>query len=549
MSNFRFNLRLLQEKDPLLAFVALHNRYIKISKLGQEDASWIRTYLSDTTKAILVFGICTSSIYKEITPWIRSDNSRHVIFLEDDVSRLIAFLSSKIARKVLQDSQVLIVFNHSGDYQEFIPIGWKIFSENFIVALSPYTANQESKKKKVLEILESMRLIGAELKDFDSIPLKNIYYNYLSDSEHSNYVDLKDSFRGIPAIVCGAGTSLSASYNKIRNSFSKALLIAGGRCMGLLDSMSIPVHIGVALCPYVSWRDFTSISSSKVPLLYSSRLNFEAQIWHHGISRLIAKGSIYPIEDWLYSQDDSIFPTLDIGWDVICFSTHLAYHFGCDPIILIGVDHGGEYASNWKENKHITQTQCINVEGKVVNSQKDWIISSSWLNQFAITNPDREYVHINDRGLFIPNMRTISASEIDLCFAKKPKNYDIENRLHAILQRTKRQDFVYNKSIKMLHQLHESMQRLSVHCKNYLDAFEEQKDREQFLEQIEMESEQSFSLFFEPLWEVYKVIILPMRATFSVTEIILHRTLFIQRALKVHIPCIQEVLCQKNATS
>lgn len=549
MSNFRFNLSLLQEKNPTLAFIALQNRYIKIPWLEKEDVSWITRYLSDTTKVIIFFGSCTSYIYKKIYPWIRRDHSRHVIFLEDNLPRLIAFLHSRAARKILQDSQVIPLFNHSGNYQEVVPIAWKIFSEKFTIALPPYPNNQENKKKQVLEILESLRLICAELKDFEVTSLKNIYHNYLSDSEHGSAMDLKDSFRGMPAIVCGAGASLSENFDGIRSSFSKALLIAGGRSMELLQSMSVPIHIGVSLCPYVNWRDFTSISSSSVPLLYSSRMNFEAQIWHHGISRLVAKGSSYPIEDWLYSQDGSIFPSLDIGWDVICFSTYLAYHFGCDPIVLIGVDHAGKYASESKENKHINQTYCLNVQGKIVSSQKDWIISSSWLNQFAKENPDRHYIHINERGLPIPNMQTISSSELTSCFVENYNNYDIDNRVHAILQRTKRQDFVYNKSVKRLRQLHESMQQLSVHCKNYLDAFEKQNDREQFLEQVEMESEQSFALLFEPLWEIYKVIILPMGVSYSATETIVHRTLFIQRALEVHIPCIQEVLCYRSATS
>lgn len=549
MSNFCFNLKLLQEKDPVLAFIALQNRYIKPARLKKEKCSWIRKYLFDSTQAIVVFGICTSYIYKEIIPWIRSDSSRHAIFIEDELSHLIAFLNSKGAREVLQNSQVIILFNHSGNYQEIIPTGWKIFCKKFTIALSPYSADQEDKKEKVLEILHSMQLIGAELKDLEVTSLRNIYHNYLSNSEHSNFIDLQDSFRGIPAIVCGAGTSLSAHYNQLRNSFSQALLIAGGRSMGLLESMSVPVHVAVALCPYVNWKDFTSIPSSKIPLLYSSRVNSKAQIWHHGISRLIAKGSPYPVEDWLYSQDRSIFPTLDIGWDVICFSTYLAYHFGCDPIILVGVDHAGEYANQWKENRHIPQAHCKNIEGKKVCSQKDWIISSSWLNHFTIKNPDRHYIHINDKGLSIPNMRTMSALDFDSCFAKNPKNYDIENRLHAILQRTKREDFVYNKSLKMLHQLHKSMQRLSQHCEKYLNAFEQKNTREQFLEQIEMESQPSFSLLFEPLWEIYKVLILPTGAIFSVSEVVLQRTLFIQRALKVHIPCIQEVLCHRNVTN
>lgn len=549
MDNFCFNLQLLQEKNPFLAFIALQNRYIKPAKLQKEKSSWIRNYFSDTTKAIIVFGICTRSIFKEIIPWIRGDNSRHVIFVEDEISRLIAFLHSKSAREVLQNSQIVVLFNHSGNYQEIIPIGWEIFCHEFTIALSPYSVDQENRKEKVLEILESMQLIGSELKDLEVTSLRNIYQNYLSNSEHSNFLDLQDAFRGVPAIVCGAGTSLSAHYNKVRQCFSKALLIAGGRSMGLLESMSVPVHVAVALCPYVNWRDFTSISSSKVPLLYSSRVNFKAQTWHHGISRLIAKGSPYPVEEWLYSQNGSIFPTVDMGWDVICFSTYLAYHFGCDPIILIGVDHAGEYANGWKENKHISRACSKNIEGKKVYTQKDWIISSSWLNQFVITNPDRQYIHVNDRGLPIPNMRTMSGLDIDACFAKNSRNYDIESRVHSILQRTKRQDFVYNKSIKMLHQLYESMQRLSGHCEKYLNALEQKNNREQFLEQIEMESEPSFSLLFEPLWEMYKALILPTRAIFSISEVMLHRTLFIQRALKVHIPCIQEVLCHRNVTS
>ena len=444
MSNFYSNLALLQKKNPLLAFFALQNQNIEVPKLIKQDCSWIVNYLTDSIETIIVLGSCTNDIYARIYPWLEKNSSHCVIFLEDNLSYWIGFLHCHIAGEVLRSSQIITLFNQSGDYQELIPIGWKIVSKKFIIAMSPNITNRENKKKQILEILESMRLVLAELKDFDITSLRNIYYNYLSDSEHGNYIDMKDSFRGIPAIICGAGNSLSKSCRSIPNNFSKSLIIAGGRCMELLQSMSVPMHMGVALCPYVHWRDFTSMGASTVPLLYSGRLNFEAKICHHGMSRLIVKGCPYPVEDWLYNQNGSVLPNLDIGWDVICFSTHLAYHFGCDPIIFIGVDHAKGYASERKEKEHVNEIHCLNVEGEYVVSQKDWLISSSWLNQFVKKNPDRAYIHINDVGLLIPNMETVSYSRINSILPDNARNYDIENRLYAILQRTKREDFVYH---------------------------------------------------------------------------------------------------------
>lgn len=548
MSNFHSNLALLQKKNPFLAFFSLQNQHTKVPKLIKQDCSWISNYLSDSIETIIILGSCTDDIYVRIYPWLEEKSSHCVIFLEDNLSYWMAFLHCRISGEVLRNSQIITLFNHSGNYQELIPIGWKIVSKKFIIAVSPTINNQENKKKQILEILESMRLIFAELKDFEVTSLRNIYYNYLSDSEHGNYIDMKDSFRGVPAIICGSGNSLYQSYSSIRNNFSKSLIIAGGRCIKLLQSMSVPVHMGVALCPYVHWGDFTSTGTSTIPLLYSGRLNFKAQIWHHGMSRLIVRGSPYHIEDWLYNQNGSVLPNLDIGWDVICFATHLAYHFGCDPIIFIGVDHAKAYASDRKEKEHGNEIHCLNIEGKYVVSQKDWIISSSWLNEFVKQNPDRAYIHINDKGLLIPNMETVSYSRMNSILTNNTRSYDIENRLYAILQRTKRQDFVYNESIAKLHQLYKSMHRLSIHCKNYLDAFAKRDDRKRLLEQIEMESEKSFSLLFEPLWEVYKKIILPIEISYSIEEIILYRTLFIQRALEVHKTCIQEVLCYRNTT-
>lgn len=546
MSNFYSNLALLQKKNPLLAFYALQNQHIKVPKLIKHDCSWILNYLTDSVETIILLGSCTDDIYAKIYPWLEKNSSHSVLFLEDNLSNWMGFLHSHITKEVLRNSQIITLFNHSGNYQELIPIGWRIVSKKFIIAVSPEITNQENKKKQILEILESMRLILAELKDFETTSLKNIYYNYLSDSENGNYIAMKDSFRGIPAIICGTGNSLSKSYKSIRDNFSKSLIMAGGRCMELLQSMSVPIHMGVALCPYVDWKDFTSSRASTVPLLYSGRLNFKAQIWHHGMSRLIIKGLPYPIENWLYNQSNSVLPNLDIGWDIICFSTHLAYHFGCDPIILLGVDHAKGYAKGKKENSN--ETNYLNVKGEYVVSQKDWIISSSWLNEFVKRNPDRAYIHINDEGLSIPNMKTVSCSQINSVFTNNLKNYDIENRLYAILQRTKRQDFVYNESIAKLQQLYESMQRLSIHCENYLDAFAKQDDRNRLLEQIEIESEISFSLLFEPLWEVYKTFIFSIEISSSIEETTLHRTLFIQRALELHKTCIQEVLCYRNTT-
>lgn len=537
---------LLQKKNPFLAFFALQNQYRKVPKLIKQDCSWIVDYFSASIEIIIVLGSCTNEMYATIYPWLEKNSSHCAIFLEDNLSYWMAFLHCCITAEVLRNPQIITLFNHSGNYQELIPIGWRIVSKQFIIAVPPNSPNEENKKKQILEILESMRLIFAELRDFEIPSMRNLYYNYLSDCEQGNYIDMKNSFRGVPAIICGTGNSLSKSYKSIRDNFSKSLIIAGGRCMNLLQSMFIPMHMGVALCPYVDWKDFTSVEASIVPLLYTGRLNFESQIWHHGMSRLILKGLPYPIEDWLYNRNGSGFPDVDIGWDVICFATQLAYHFGCNPIVFVGVDHSKGYAPEQKGNDN--DTHCLNIEGKYVVSQKDWIISSSWLNQFVKKNPDRRYIHVNDEGLLIPNMETISYSQINSILTNHIRRYDIENRLYAILQRTKRQDFVYNESIAKLDQLYESMQRLSVYCKNYLDAFAKQDDRKRLLAQIEIESEKSFSLLFEPLWEVYKTIILPIEISYSIEEITLHQTLFIQKALEVHTTCIQEVLCHKNTT-
>src|SRR5690606_30787893 len=75
--------------------------------------------------------------------------------------------------------------------------------------------------------------------------LKN--FRYLSKSFQAE--SLKGCFQGIPAIICGAGPSLTQALPVLSECKEKALLIAGGSTITALSKNGILPHLSLAVDP------------------------------------------------------------------------------------------------------------------------------------------------------------------------------------------------------------------------------------------------------------------------------------------------------------
>jgi len=166
----------------------------------------------------------------------------------------------------------------------------------------------------------------------------NILANTMEIIRSAGIRRLFNKFRGIPAIIVGAGPSLEKNVAFLKEVKEKAILIAADRTLGLLLPLGITPH----LVPSIDYskvnydEKYASLHmSDKLYMVFSQTL-------HHNITRKFwGEKFVLGTQDTLgtmlsyYWGDKGYVPTgLHVGHLAFC----LAGAMGCNPIILTGMD-------------------------------------------------------------------------------------------------------------------------------------------------------------------------------------------------------------------
>ena len=91
---------------------------------------------------------------------------------------------------------------------------------------------REEKARKLKAIFSKLQM-GVELtlchyRDYGTAQMKNVFSNFLFNHSIKKAEDLFGKFHGIPAIICGAGPSLTRHIETLKNISDRALIFGGG---------------------------------------------------------------------------------------------------------------------------------------------------------------------------------------------------------------------------------------------------------------------------------------------------------------------------------
>ena len=117
-------------------------------------------------------------------------------------------------------------------------------------------------------------ILGTELtlclyNDFGVPLMTNVFENLHMKGEVKRADHLEGAFRGVPAIICGAGPSLSESIDALKELKDRALIIGGGSALAPLSRHHIPIHFSAALDPDPPTERFYRQNHFETPLVLS----------------------------------------------------------------------------------------------------------------------------------------------------------------------------------------------------------------------------------------------------------------------------------------
>lgn len=445
----------LNLKDQTVLNAYLHS-YVSPER---EARQWFLSLNLQNIYVLYVYGIGLGYYYDVVKAWLKEDSKRSVIFIEDDLEVMRHFLDTERANDLLSNPQVKL-FYYTPDQTLYV------FS--FITSLYPLipfsvTSLKYYAKKKPQQFSEfyariayfhDMRLgISAEFLNLGSNVgfLGNFYKNLLLLPSSKLAWKMGNQFKGTPAIICGAGPSLAKNIDFLRTLQDKALIMAGGTAMNVLNGAGIMPHFGVGIDPNPAhYNRLISNTAFEEPFFYRQRMYNPALKAIHGERIFVTGSGGYKISEWFEKKlDVQHSEMIEEGHNVVNFNIGIAKFLGCNPIIVVGVDlaysNDNSYAPGLVRHalhdpkdafitKYSHEELLIknDIDGNPVRTLWKWVNESMWFTHFAEMNSDITLLNCTEGGIGFSKVQNLKLAEAAEKYLRN--DYDFASSIHGLLQ-------------------------------------------------------------------------------------------------------------------
>ena len=376
-----------------------------------------------------------------------------------------------------------------------------------------------------------VHLVASGMEDFGARVYANVRSNRENRASCISMEALKGSLQGIPAIICGAGPTLTDCISELKGLYSSAVIFAGGSSINALTESSVLFHAAAGIDPDPDYIRFRESSAFEVPFFYQNRFSSEILSKIDGEKVSLPSTEGYIFEQWLAEECGEGEVHFDAGWTVATLLTSLATHLGCSPIIFVGMDFGYTDKMYTQELREERAPPLDKAEG--VKTKNDWIMAGHWIEDWIKEHPETCFINTSTishfKGAGFSPLPKISLTE----------KYDTAGVLHAAIQEAK----VKGASDKARACLAEFSSSL-IQCQTIVDAMlklyedyypnDPTSKGEFILLEYDLYEELGFKLLIEPVWSVWKYVFARMDASTEHRKR-LHEILFFKKILTAHL--------------
>lgn len=411
----------------------------------------------DQFKVIYQFGLGLGYDYITLKEWLKNDDSRHLIFMEDDLEVVYYWLHTPLATEILQDPRVtLFCFrDYLQDHEKFFKIHCRFILSKHIITALPYYIRVRNEETYLLSYQISFDKSTTHGWSLEVLQgggpfFNSLYHNIfrLPESYHCNA--LFGQFVNVPAIICGAGPSLHKNIDLLKTLTDRALIFAGGSSLNILNEYGIIPHFGAGVDPnQEQTHRLISNHSFDLPFIYCPRMKAEALNVVNGELLYVSGSGEYAVLQLLESRLGISFPQLNMGHNVVNFATVIAALMGCNPLIFVGMDlaytESQTYAKGipthplWIQGKSPyaldPQVEIItrkDIYNEPVKTTWQWIVESHWLSKFTFAYPGLKVINATEGGIGFCDVPNLTLEEVSKKYLSKM--YDFPLWIHEEIQ-------------------------------------------------------------------------------------------------------------------
>ncbi|WP_068467180.1 6-hydroxymethylpterin diphosphokinase MptE-like protein [Candidatus Protochlamydia phocaeensis] len=447
-SNTEGELNIRFEKDG-------HAYYLHAAEGPKQEAhAWFQKLNLETCEVLYIYGLGLGYLYEAALPWLKANPNRYLVFLEDEEAIIEFWLGTPFAAEILNDIQVDI--RSLFQFEQDRSIIRRLTQDNMlrpaaITALPSYQTHKASPFALLQDLIAfetaEQNIRYQEHARF-GVDFFNNFYRNLLQLPHSYLAQgLFGQFKGIPAIICGAGPSLIKHIPLLKDLGQRALLFGPGSSLNVLSYHNVLPHFGVNIDPTEETFHRQIMNRAfETPIFYRNRIYYEALAAIHG-PRLFISGSTYAISNWFESQLNIETIPIEAGYSVIHTALQIAVLLGCSPIIFVGMDlafHPGQHYAQGIERHPLFPQQDTkphlgapievkNIKGEPIWSYWPWLAEAQWLDLYSRTHPDLTLLNATEEGIGLFSIPNVSLAEVNRTYLAK--TYDLEKMIHESIQK------------------------------------------------------------------------------------------------------------------
>lgn len=444
-----------QELNLMREYRGHHYFYHATSGAKEEAEIWFNHLDLSTINVLYIYGIGLGYYYQAAKKWLHEHPQRACVFLEKDLAVLYRLFETEQGHDLLNDPQVQVIYfsNFIDDKAVFNELTWIYLNEPFSLSFLPLYDEQDpttcSELQQFLsEKIAHKRMLADEYLHYGIPFFKNFYANLLELPHAYLGSGLFNQFRDIPAIICGAGPSLTKQIEQLKHLQDRALIFAGGSALNALTAHGLIPHFGAGVDPNPEQgKRIEQTKAYPVPFFYRNRFYHPALTALKGPRLYLTGAGGYEIADWFDEQLGLSSPPLDEGHNIVNFCLEIAHKLGCNPIIFVGLDlaftNQQIYAQGVVDDLVLDQSKQAShfedqlvlrtdITGKPIYTLWRWVIESTWTDQFAQEHLELQLINATEGGIGFKHIQNSSLTATAREYLKK--NYPLKKQIKHILK-------------------------------------------------------------------------------------------------------------------
>lgn len=308
----------------------------------EQEMEWMLHKVASDTEIIVVFGLGAGYCIKAIIN--KFQHIRNIIIVEPTLQIFETILGEKDFAKLLAPVghvQISFLVNQSekrtvNAVQQLIQLNGRV---EFVAHLAYRSLFSEYYQRFYTLMIEKIRYAALELntRNFaQEITLGNTLQNLAVPAYPCE--SLQKFFRDKPVVIVSAGPSLQKNMHLLSEAKDKAIIIAVGTAIQILNKVGIRPHFYAAIDPHDAQKQiFQNLTYSDVPLLFANQFNAAIVAEYPGpLVRFIMDAD--SMGRYIYDNANIPMVLATAGPSIADITLSLLCNMKCSTVIFIGQD-------------------------------------------------------------------------------------------------------------------------------------------------------------------------------------------------------------------